>query len=439
MSKLILFVGLSFLISLSHGYVETQPEQVHLSYGADCTQMIVTWVTFDKTSYSTVEYGTTSFNLDLSLEGSSTLFQDGGSEQRILYIHRVVLTGLIPGETYFYHCGSEDGGWSPVYWFTAMKNGTNWSPRFAIYGDLGNVNGQSIPLLQEEVSKGRYDAILHVGDFAYNMDSDNARVGDDFMRQIEPIAAYVPYMTVVGNHEEAYNFSNYVNRFTMINSGSGQMNNHFYSFDVGPVHVIGFSSEFYFYINYGWSQMAQQYKWLENDLKEANKPENRALRPWIITMAHRPMYCSTDDNDDCTHKESIIRKGIPIVHAFGLEDLFYNYGVDLEIWAHEHVYERMWPVYNRQVYNGSLEEPYTNPKAPVHLIAGSAGCQEDIDPFVPNPPEWSAIRISDYGYTEMTVHNNTHISFQQISSDKGGIVVDKFTLIKERHGPEAWL
>jgi hypothetical protein len=62
--------------------------------------MIVTWVTFDKTSYSTVEYGTTSFNLDLSLEGSSTLFQDGGSEQRILYIHRVVLTGLIPGETY---------------------------------------------------------------------------------------------------------------------------------------------------------------------------------------------------------------------------------------------------------------------------------------------------------------------------------------------------
>jgi hypothetical protein len=92
----------------------------------------------------------------------------------------------------------------------------------------------------------------------------------------------------------------------MINSGSGQMNNHFYSFDVGPVHVIGLSSEFYFYVNYGWSQMAQQYKWLENDLKEANKPENRALRPWIITMAHRPMYCSTDDGDDCTHKESIV-------------------------------------------------------------------------------------------------------------------------------------
>src|SRR5207248_10935211 len=69
----------------------------------------------------------------------------------------------------------------------------------------------------------------------------------------------------------------------------------------------GFSTEFYFYVNYGWSQIATQYKWLENDLKEATKPENRALRPWIITYGHRPMYCSTEDDDDCTHKESIVR------------------------------------------------------------------------------------------------------------------------------------
>lgn len=31
---------------------------------------------------------------------------------------------------------------------------------------------------------------------------ENAKVGDEFMRQIEPIASYVPYMTCPGNHEQ---------------------------------------------------------------------------------------------------------------------------------------------------------------------------------------------------------------------------------------------
>lgn len=31
----------------------------------------------------------------------------------------------------------------------------------------------------------------------------NGRIGDEFMRQIQPIAAYVPYMTSPGNHEDA--------------------------------------------------------------------------------------------------------------------------------------------------------------------------------------------------------------------------------------------
>ncbi len=30
---------------------------------------------------------------------------------------------------------------------------------------------------------------------------DNARVGDEFMRQIESIAAYIPYQVCPGNHE----------------------------------------------------------------------------------------------------------------------------------------------------------------------------------------------------------------------------------------------
>lgn len=62
---------------------------------------------------------------------------------------------------------------------------------------------QSLPYLQEETQRGMYDVILHVGDFAYDMHNQDAKVGDQFMRQLQPVAAYLPYMVCPGNHEEA--------------------------------------------------------------------------------------------------------------------------------------------------------------------------------------------------------------------------------------------
>lgn len=96
-----------------------------------------------------------------------------------------------------------------------------------------------------------------------------------------------------------------------------------------------------------------------------------------------------------------------------------------------------------QVYNGSRERPYVNPKAPVHVVAGSAvstttghggagrrlvsvtrlsfplqGCRERTDRFNPNPREWSAFRSTDYGYTRMQVLNATHVYLEQVSDDQ---------------------
>ena len=44
-----------------------------------------------------------------------------------------------------------------------------------------------------------------------------------------------------------------------------------------------------------------------------------------------------------------VRQGIPLIHLLSMEDLFCKYGVDIGIWAHEHSYERLWPVYDRKV------------------------------------------------------------------------------------------
>lgn len=411
-----------------------QPEQIHISSTGDPTEMMITWVTMAESVKSVVEYGER-YKLPLNMKtfGSATKYKACGWKKRIIYMHRVKLEGLTPGSGYDYRVGSSDG-WSALYNFNATKAGTAWQPRFAIYGDLGVDNAQSLSKLQKEVQGGRYDAILHVGDFAYNMESDNSQVGDRFMNQIEPMAAYVPYMTCPGNHEQACNFSNYRERFSMPGNTEGI----YYSWNIGPVHIISFSTELYYFLEYGMEPLVRQYKWLQRDLEEASKPENRAERPWIITMAHRPMYCSNAVGDGCENHENAIRTGLSSAKLFPLEDLLYRHGVDVEFWAHEHSYERLYPVYNHQIRSGSKEKPYTNPRAPVHITTGSAGCKYCHDKFKRDYGPWTAFRTLDYGYTRVQVFNSSHLSLEQVSIDKDYQVIDRIWIIKDKHGPEAW-
>ena len=60
--------------------------------------MVVTWVTFNMTEDSVVEYG--SRGLNSKTRGVQDTFMDDGAEKRVLYIHRVKLTGLTPGLGY---------------------------------------------------------------------------------------------------------------------------------------------------------------------------------------------------------------------------------------------------------------------------------------------------------------------------------------------------
>lgn len=214
---------------------------------------------------------------------------------------------------------------------------------------MGNINARSLGKIQRQAQENDFDIVIHNGDFAYDMYVDNGAFGDEFMRQIEPIAAYVPYMVSPGNHERKYNFSHYINRFTMPNTDD----NLYYSFDIGNAHFISFSTEFYYWPKYYTiDHIERQYQWLEADLRKAIR--NRKRTPWIIVYGHRSMYCS-DVEGQCHLAEQRLREGID--GHFALEPLFHYYGVDLVIGAHEHNYERMWPLYN---YTVSLHKTLYN-------------------------------------------------------------------------------
>ena len=103
------------------------------------------------------------------------------------------------------------------------------------------------------------------------------------------------------------------------------------------------------------------------------------------------MYCtypSPEGPCDAEHEAS--RRGIPAActnasngHAcvlaadplstFPMEDLLYQYGVDLAIYGHIHDYERFYPVYNLKLTDDPFKEPYVDPHATVHMTTGAGG------------------------------------------------------------------
>lgn len=69
-------------------------------YTGNPTEMMVTWVTFKPAGHPTVEYNVHGEPLSSTAVATVKKFIDGGSEHRVLFIHRAKLTGLASNQKY---------------------------------------------------------------------------------------------------------------------------------------------------------------------------------------------------------------------------------------------------------------------------------------------------------------------------------------------------
>mmetsp|Transcript_118041 Transcript_118041/g.329012 ORF Transcript_118041/g.329012 Transcript_118041/m.329012 type:complete len:568 (+) Transcript_118041:52-1755(+) len=443
-----------------------QPEQIHIGFGTRPGEMTVHWTTIQESierggkpyspGDSYVMFGLAPEHLSTTSQGYSYLFHDYGSEKRNYTMHIAVMRRLVPNTAYHYVVGGNCSGWSaPFRFISAPVSASDVRERlpmtYAIYGDQGDYNAQTLPSLQDAARRQKLDMVLHVGDMAYDLDSDNGRNGDAWMRDVEPLAATVPYMVSLGNHEAANNFNHYTQRFRNMPSNSGNIsfgefgtvpNNWWYSWESGLVHFVALSTEVYF--DYP-DLVPVQYAWLLQDLAAVD----RTRTPWVIAHGHRPLYCSCDG--DCDGAATTNRMGLKQSDGsfkYGLEHLFYEHGVDLYIAGHEHDYERMFdvaPHYNAVMpwLSGITTRSTADPPATTYMVTGSAGNIEDHEPFLRPAPRRSAKRLNTYGWSKMTVYNSTHVLWQQVQTDAGapasswGKVMDEAWIVQRHHGPFA--
>ena len=152
-------------------------------------------------------------------------------------------------------------------------------------------------------------------------------------------------------------------------------NDWYYSWDAGLVHYVATSTEVWFGVHAvgETDTCSKQLEWLKADLAKANA--NRANIPWIVVHGHRSIYCSCDGKLSSSHPRLILTltSSSPHLHLIltsssprlatgdcdgsattvrngtatcgGLEELFFEQGVDFFMNGHEHDYERNWPTY----------------------------------------------------------------------------------------------
>ena len=424
---------LLLLTKLLPDWLNTYPEQVHISLSDTETSMTITWASKYELYISKVEYSPVDFptqpltNFKYSVLGTWTAFPNSRSYsffQRSLHSCKAKLTNLSPGQFYKYRVGSDFYGWSKTFTFKAQKNFT-YSPqaKVIVYGDMGTGPEIEVTLdaIKEDIKDFEYDAIIHNGDFAYDLNSKNGAVGDEFMNSIEPIASKVPYMVSEGNHENGDRVDHYHYRFSM----PGKSKNLFYSFNLGPVHFVSYSTELIF--DGSEELQVQQKEFLQKDLAEFN----RTLYPWLVVFGHRPLYCSTDkkfksnglgstpilrNNRDCEYSAKKVRKTF--------EHFWFNGKVDLVITSHVHAYERLSAVHNKEKVPCEYEDFNTcvNSSAPIYIVTGVPGQKESYAPKTSTPLPFSVFQDDRWGYSRLNAFNSSHLLWEQVRSESKEVI-----------------
>jgi hypothetical protein len=174
----------------------------------------------------------------------------------------------------------------------------------------------------------------------------------------------------------------------------------YYSYNVGPVHVLALNS-------FGtYNSGSPQYTFALADLAAVD----RAKTPWVIVSLHAPWY-----NSNTQHQTD----GLLMRETF--ESAFVSAGVAAVVAGHVHAYERTVPV-----AGGS-----PSPKGIVHLNVGDAGSPEGLYTKWTSPqPTWSAYRDAEYGHGEITFLNATHAAWAWVRNiDNEPVAADSAVIV----------
>ena len=468
-----------------------------LSYGASSATMGLTFATHanaTSASYAPIVLwrpAATPSAPESKASCSSSLARKNCRTNAAAPTHRYCnMTGLAPRTVYSYRFGDETVGLSePRTFESAPRVGDLDATVVAVaYGDMGlDYSENTRARLAHDAATAQrgdpnfYDFIIHNGDVSYADNRPHAQYNswmNLFYANVSRYGSKKPYMLGPGNHEAPCDYAEYdIRNAHMPHYASKSNDVEYYSYTVGGLHVVSLSGE---KNRLGGNKTAEM-TWLMADLKEASEAKGRGEISWIITHVHYPAnpggYCTSMMTYCCADGRKGLRtelEGSERWAALGattpptgapqscvedfqtplnrwVEDKFVEYGVDVHLTAHQHVYERTTPVYRYTAFgNGSDAFPEGNdgslfvaPKYPININNGCPGNAELQDVWMPRP-SWSvglrtntdgsggtgaANAYRDFGVLRMHA-SKASLRIEYVDS-KNGTTVDEFTIVKK--------
>lgn len=251
--------------------------------------------------------------------------------------YQVHLKGLQPNSVYEYRIvtAQSKGAWH------SLKTNNEQGFTALIFPDSQSSDYSGWQQLARAAQQRHKESALYInmGDLV-----DNGQDGSQWrawLGSVEPFSADTAFAPVIGNHE-AYSLDwqmtppkAYINLFAVPENGLPEYKRQFYSFDYGPVHFTVLDTNFY--EAQGWQPqlLADELRWLEQDLAKSKAR-------WKIVLQHRDIFMYAFS------KES----GRPERATFFLDfsrqlmPLYEKYGVDAVLSAHLHTYRRRMPLRN---------------------------------------------------------------------------------------------
>jgi hypothetical protein len=269
---------------------------------------------------------------------------------------------------------------------------------FAAAGDWGCTD-DTTDTVNNIVDKNP-ELVLGLGDYSYDEDP-----ADCWLKKVKPINDKMKI--AIGNHDmEKLNI--YTNHFCL--------REQYYSFNYYNVHLVALSTEL------GYKPFSSQYEFVENDLSKAASDPNI---DWIVVYFHKQMYASPSNHDDYPTLRSTYHP------------LFNEYGVDLVLQAHNHNYQRTYPIkFNNTGPRHPIEtsintSTYTDPDGQIFATVGTGGVY--LHPFTDKKEtekDYYVTQYLGYGILNIDITNNGRTLTGKFYANNNGRIIDQFTIIK---------